>query len=163
MLLDAPPSSDVPSERAVLSEAQWRTLAVVQDYLLPSQPESPGAREVRAIHYLDRTLSVPEFDKDIRALILSGVGWLDDLAREHHAAAFHALERGPREDLVHRIAETGSGERWLSTLIGYTLEALLADPLRGGNPDWIGWTWLGHAPGQPRPTPENLYGRLGRR
>ena len=52
--------------------------------------------------------------------------------------------------------------RWLSTLITYTLEALLSDPLYGGNTNGIGWKWLGHDPGNPRPSADKIYGRLGR-
>jgi gluconate 2-dehydrogenase gamma chain len=153
---------DVPSQRAILSAAQWRTLAAVQDHLLPSEPEAPGAREVHATYYLDRALAVPGFDADIRRRILDGIGWLDELAQQRHRTAFPRLEPGPREDLLRQVARTGAGERWLSTLITYTVEALLADPLYGGNPDGIGWAWLGHDPGLPRPTPDNIHGRLGR-
>jgi gluconate 2-dehydrogenase gamma chain len=155
----------VPAERATFSAGQWLILAAVQDHLLPTEPanpKAPGAREVNATAYLDRALAVQGFDADSRALILQGIGWLDDLAREEHQAAFHELGPGVREDLLHRIADTSAGERWLSSLIGYTLEGLLADPLYGGNPGGIGWAWLDHDPGRPRPTPANIFGALGR-
>lgn len=155
----------VPAERATFSVEQWLTLAAVQDHLLPTEPanpKAPGAREVRATAYLDRALAAPGFDADSRAFILKGTGWLDDLARERHRAVFHELEPGPREDLLREIAGRPAGERWLSSLIGYTLEALLADPLYGGNPGGIGWVWLDHDPGRPRPTPDNIFGTLGR-
>ena len=164
-LLGAATGDDpVPAERATFSTGQWLTLAAVQDHLLPaepSNPKAPGAREVHATAYLDRALAVPGFDADSRSLILQGIGWLDDLARERHRAAFYDLGPGLREDLLHRIAGTPAGERWLSSLIGYTLEALLADPLYGGNPGGIGWVWLDHDPGQPRPTAANIFGTLG--
>ena len=155
----------VPEERSTFSAEQWRIIAAVQDHLLPSEPHNltaPGAREVRATAYLDRTLAVPGFDPATRAFILQGVGWLDDLARERHKTAFPELDPGTREDLLRQTADSEPGERWLSNLITYTLEALLADPLYGGNPGGIGWTWLGHDPGLPRPTPANIHGRLGR-
>lgn len=157
--------ASVPAQRATLSPDQWLTLAAVQGHLLPSEPDNPnapGAMEVHATAYLDRTLAVPGFDVDVRALILNGVGWLNDLATEHHQVPFTELSPETREDLLHQIAATRAGERWLSNLISYTLEALLADPLYGGNPDGIGWAWLGHDPGLPRPTPANMYGKLGR-
>ncbi len=155
----------VPTERATLTAEQWLTLAAVQDHLLPSEPtnpQAPGAREVRATAYLDRALAVPGFDADSRAFVLSGIGWLDELARQRHQVSFHELGPGIREDLLREIAGRPAGERWLSSLIGYTLEALLADPLYGGNPGGIGWAWLEHDPGRPRPTSANIFGRLGR-
>jgi gluconate 2-dehydrogenase gamma chain len=37
-------------------------------------------------------------------------------------------------------------------LLDYIMEALLTDPVYGGNPNSIGWQWLKHQPGFPRPT-----------
>ena len=42
------------------------------------------------------------------------------------------------------------------------MEALLTDPAYGGNPDGIGWRWLGHTPGYPRPSAATIYPRLPR-
>ena len=39
----------------------------------------------------------------------------------------------------------------------YIFEALLSDPVYGGNPEGIGWRWLGHRPGFPRPNQRNRY------
>jgi gluconate 2-dehydrogenase gamma chain len=148
-----------------LDPDQWRILAKVQDHLLPAEPDNPsapGARDVNATAYLDRAMAVDGFDPEIRDLITNGIGWLEDLADRRHGAGFVDLDPATREDLLRGVAETDAGERWLATLISYTLEALLADPIYGGNPDGIGWHWLGHVPGVPRPTAENIYGRLGR-
>lgn len=157
--------SSAPTERATLSAEQWLSLEVIQDHLLPSEPDNPGApgaREVNATAYLDRAMAVPGFDAQQRALILDGVGWLDELSRVRVGMPFRSAAPASREDLLHEVAATPAGERWLSSLIGFTLEALLADPLYGGNPRGIGWNWLDHDPGQPRPTPDNLFGKLGR-
>jgi len=148
-----------------LDRDQWATLAAVQDHLLPAEPDNPsapGAREVSATAYLDRAMAVEGFDPEIRALIIDGLGWLDDLAGRRHGEVFVRLDPGTREGLLQAVAATETGERWLATLIAYTLEALLGDPLYGGNPEGIGWRWLGHEPGLPRPTPLTIYGRLGR-
>lgn len=143
-------------------QGQWAVIETVQDHLLPSEPEAPGAREVNAAAYLDRAMADPKFDPEVKEFVLNGIGWLNEIAREHQGRPFHHVEPSPREDLLRQIAASGAGERWVSTLISYTLEALLADPLYGGNPDGIGWTWLEHDPGKPRPTPDKIYGRLGR-
>ena len=44
--------------------------------------------------------------------------------------------------------ETRWGRAWLSLLLYYIFEALLSDPVYGGNPDGIGWQWLEHQPGK---------------
>jgi gluconate 2-dehydrogenase gamma chain len=145
-----------------LSRAQWTTIQAVQDHLLPSEPDAPGSREVNATAYLDRTLADPKFDPDVKGFVLKGIGWLEEISQEQEGSPFHRVEPAKREDLLRRIAATRVGERWLSTLITYCLEAMLADPLYGGNPGGVGWKWLEHDPGQPRPTADKIYGRLGK-
>ena len=155
------PESQAPS-RKVLDAHQWRTLVAVQDHLLPSEPGAPGSSDIRATAYLDGVLADPDLDPETRSFVLRGVGWLDELAQEGDGRPFAALAPGVREDLLVRIGQSRSGDHWLSTLIGYTLEALLGDPLYGGNPGGIGWAWLDHNPGLPRPTAQTIYGRLGK-
>jgi len=149
-------------QRQTLTEAQWDTIAAVQEHLLPSEPDAPGAREVHATAYLDRTLADPKFDPDIKGFILEGIGWLQEIAKAQDGMLFHRIRPARREELLRQIAATPAGERWLSNLVTYCLEALLADPLYGGNPGGIGWQWLGHDPGRPRPTADKIYGRLGK-
>jgi gluconate 2-dehydrogenase gamma chain len=48
----------------------------------------------------------------------------------------------------------------LSLLLYYIFEALLSDPVYGGNPGGIGWQWLEHQPGFPRPPADKIYGNL---
>jgi gluconate 2-dehydrogenase gamma chain len=145
----------------VLDQGQRSCLEAVQDHLLPSEPGAPGSREIAATAYLDRALADPGFDPDVKGFVLKGIGWLEEIAEQEEGRAFHLVAPARREELLRQIARSDAGERWLSTLISYTLEALLADPLYGGNPDGIGWRWLGHDPGRPRPTPDKIYGRLG--
>jgi len=151
-----------PRKARTFSPDQWSVIETVQDHLLPSEPGSPGARDAHAAAYLDLTLSDPKFDPDVKGFILKGIGWLEEISGEREGRSFPLIEPGRREELLRQIAATPAGERWLSTLVSYTLEALLADPLYGGNPDGIGWKWLEHDPGKPRPTPDKIYGRLGR-
>jgi gluconate 2-dehydrogenase gamma chain len=154
-------ADDEPRGR-VLDVHQWHTLAVVQDHLLPSETGAPGSSDIHATAYLDGVLGDPDLDPDTKTFVLQGIGWLDDLAQEAAGRLFAELDPGPREDLLRGIAQRPAGDRWLSTLVGYTIEALLGDPLYGGNPGGIGWLWLGHDPGRPRPTRATMYGRLGK-
>lgn len=153
---------DVAWSADTFDRDQWSTIAAVQDHLLPTEPSAPGARDGNATAYLDRTLADPRFDPEVKGFLLQGIGWLNDIAAGRERRPFHLVEPARREELLQEIARSEAGERWLSSLIGYTLEALLADPLYGGNPGGIGWKWLDHDPGHPRPTPDKIYGRLGR-
>lgn len=136
----------------------WPLFAAVQDILFPSEPHAPGAREINALGYLRGVLAEPRRDRDENRLILKGADWLDDLSRQRHHAGFLELADDKREQLLHEISTSEQGELWLSTLLFYICEALLTDPVYGGNPNGIGWTWLGHTPGFPRPPVDKRYG-----
>lgn len=138
----------------------WKTLDPVQQHLFPSEPDAPGAREIHALEYLRFVVSDPKVDAGEREFILEGTGWLEGIALEMHQAPFAELGFEQREAVLLRIAASSAGENWLSTLLYYLMEALLTDPAYGGNPGGIGWQWLRHIPGFPRPTPDKIYPRL---
>ncbi|MDP2833594.1 MAG: gluconate 2-dehydrogenase subunit 3 family protein [Pseudomonadota bacterium] len=138
----------------------WPVLAAAQDHLFPSEPGAPGAREIRALAYLQGVLADPRGDREEQRFILKGVDWLEDLSRQRHKVSFVDLDPVRREQVLREVAGSGKGENWISTLLLYLCEALLTDPVYGGNPDGIGWAWLEHQPGFPRPTPEKRYGVL---
>jgi len=62
--------------------------------------------------------------------------------------------------MLHQITKSKAGRRWVSKLLSYICEALLGDPVYGGNPDGIGWKWLNHHPGFPRPPKHKRYREL---
>lgn len=152
----APPG--VTSDEAL--QDPWPTLDAVLQHLLPSEVDSPGAKEIRALDYLRFVVSDEKVERDERAFILQGAGWLDALARKQTQQAFISVDVAQKEALLQHTAATPVGENWLSTLISYLLEALLTAPAYGGNPDGIGWRWLEYVPGFPLPGPRTRYPNL---
>lgn len=143
--------ADDPAKVLSLSARGRRTLAAVQERLLPSGPGSPGAREVNATDYLLRVAAEPSTSPRERRDLRRGLRRVDALARETEGQPFAELP-DERKDLVLRALQGGAeGEPFLELLLVYTLEALLGDPVYGGNPGEVGWGWLQHAPGSPRP------------
>ncbi len=138
----------------------WRTLAEVQEHLLPPAQDAPGASDIHAVVYLHNTLENPDADGDDREFIVNGVGWLNDLAQKRHRQPFIKLDTAQREALLRQIEQSRAGNNWLSLLLSYLLEALLADPVYGGNPNGIGWKWLAHQPGFPTPPADKTWYRL---
>jgi len=147
-------------KQAVASDHTWQVLDAVQRHLLPSEPDAPGAAEINALAYLRFVVNDPKVDAEERRFILKGSEWLEGMARELADGSFTELTEDDRERVLNRIAASAAGENWLSTLIYYLMEALLADPVYGGNPDGIGWRWLEHTPGYPRPPKDKTYPRL---
>jgi gluconate 2-dehydrogenase gamma chain len=138
----------------------WATLDAVLQHLLPSEPDSPGAAEIRALDYLRFVVEDPKVDAQERTFILEGSRWLDELAQQGHDLPFAALGIEQKEALLRQTARTTAGENWLATLLTYLFEALLTAPAYGGNPDGIGWRWLEYVPGFPLPGPGTRYTEL---
>jgi gluconate 2-dehydrogenase gamma chain len=141
----------LPDDRGRLDAAQWRAIEAAQDRLLPSAPGAPGARDVRATAYLDAALAERDTRAAVRDRIRGGAARLDALARARGAADFAALPPAARDAVLADWFDTPEGDRWFDAVMPFTLEALLGDPVHGGNPEGIAWDWLGHRPGWPRP------------
>jgi len=138
----------------------WKTFSVVQEHLFPNDQNGPGAGDVNATSYLKFVLDAPDTDEEERKFILEGVTWLDGIAEEQKGKAFLRLSFDDQEPVLKKIADSRAGGSWLSYLLLYILEALLSDPVYGGNPDGIGWKWLQHQPGFPRPPDNKRYTEL---
>ena len=143
-----------------LNAEPWKTLAEVQEHLFPAAADTPGASDIQAIVYLHNTIENPAADGEDKAFLFNGVGWLNDLCREKTGLAFVDLNEQKKESLLRQIEQSRAGRNWLSLLLTYVLEALLADPVYGGNPDGIGWQWLEHQPGYPRPPADKSWYKL---
>jgi len=131
--------------------SQAVTLRAVMETLLPDAPGIPGARQVNAVGYLDGILAAPRAPPDDLAAIAAGLEPLQRQAHAQHGGAFESLDASAREDVLRVLETDEDGRAWMATLLVYALEALLTDPVYGGNPRGVGWAWLGHQPGLPRP------------
>lgn len=138
-----------------------KTISSVQNHLFPVGDDSPGADDIRALHYLQKNvLNHSAIDDEEKQFILNGAGWLDDLSMSTRKKLFLELNETQRESLLREIEKSPAGENWISTLLLYIFEALLCDPAYGGNPEGIGWKWLQHQPGFPGPPADKTYGNL---
>ena len=145
-----------PGDNLGMSKQQWTVLESVQAHLLPTEPDAPGAVEVNALEYLRLMLGEPGRDLADRIFIKDGVKKLEKLTKEKFGDTFNKLSFQQRETAL-RSFETEQGGGWISSMLDYVLEALLTDPVYGGNPDGIGWRWLDHTPGFPRPPANKRY------
>lgn len=140
----------------------WRTISMVQNHLFPSDADAPGAVEINALDYLHRYLSNPATDKAEIQFLLSGAHSLQHhihqaLPASSKGKLFSDLSIEQREALLREFEQQADGRRWLTNILNYLLEALLTDPVYGGNPDGIGWKWLQHRAGEPRPPYNKRY------
>ena len=143
----------------------WLTLASVQEHLFPAGDDadqaSPGAKDIAALRFLRNMLDAPDTGSEEKEFILNGVNWLNDLSLKNHKTKFILLNTENKETILRQIETSNAGSRWLSLMMNYLIEALLSDPVYGGNKDQQGWKWLEHIPGFPAPTVDKVYFKLG--
>lgn len=139
----------------------WLTIAAVQQHLFPADDTSPGASDINALHYLQTMIMAPDIEQTERDFIINGEKWLNGIAHKTQGKKFIELDEAQKEAVLRQIENSRAGENWLATQLGYVIEALLSDPVYGGNPNGMGWNWLKHQPGYPTPGIEKMYYKLG--
>lgn len=139
----------------------WKTIAAVQEHLFPADEHSPGAQDIQALNFLQSMITAPDVEDSERKHITNGAGWLNDLSIQVYKHKFIELDENNREKILRKIEQSRAGSRWLSLLMSYLIEALLSDPIYGGNKNSAGWKWLEHQPGFPTPTSDKKYFKLG--
>ncbi len=148
------------NDNPILTSDQLSIIRSVQAALFPKDEFGPGATDINAATYLLWVLADPQKDPDEVEYIINGIGWVDETAFEEYETAFIDLSPDDREQLIALISRTNWGESWLSVILTFIFEALLSDPQYGSNPNSIGWKWLDHNTGQPRPSKELLYPKI---
>ncbi len=133
-------------------------LKAVQLQLFPADGDGPSAADINAYRYLDWALEDPKNKEDgDRVFIRQGINELEVLTRKAGCQRFDKLDSMQQHRLLQQFADTELGDHWMSLLIYYLMEALLLDPVYGGNTNEAGWKWLEHQPGFPRPTAQRNF------
>jgi len=146
------------TDRFSFDSHQQASIKAVQIQLFPEDGDGPSANDINGLDYLEWALTDLDNQEDGDGdFIQKGVGWLDSLSEQTKGSQFIKLSLEQQNEVLQKISQSSAGENWLSLLIYYLLEALLLDPIYGGNPDQIGWQWLQHQPGFPRPNDQTNY------
>ena len=143
-----------------LNEFQKNILKEVQIILFPDDGNGPSAVDINALNYLQWVITDTEMDPIDVEYIIDGISWVEETAQEKYAISFLKLSSNKRNSLITRISMENWGENWLSVILTFIFEALISDPQYGGNPNSIGWKWLQHNPGYPRPSTDLLYKQI---
>jgi len=125
----------------------FKVIEAVQETLFPKGLKAPSASEFGATNYLLKVSSHSSFLQSDLKFLFYGT---DLLMESHHD--FLRMSPKQRESALRDFVKSSErAENWTALLLFYTLEALLSDPIYGGNKSELGWRWLGHKSGQPRP------------
>ena len=107
--------------------------------------------KLNVIGYFKGVLSDKRIAIDDREYLINGARWLNETANEDFDKDFVKLNHDQKETLLKNISMLRWGDNWLYKMMSYYFEAAFSDPIYGGNVDAVGWKWLEHQPGFPRP------------
>lgn len=137
---------------------QNKTMLAVQQILFPDDGDGPSAMDLNALTYLHWALKDPDNIADgDPAYLIKGLVSVDVFTEDLLGKKFIDLTNDQQNEMLIKIEHSSFGENWLSLILYYLIEALLLDPAYGGNPNGIGWKWLEHQPGFPRPNTKQTY------
>ena len=97
-----PPSS--APKRAFFTAAEWRTVSVLADDIIPRDARSGSATDAGVPAYIDYHLSVPETDENTRVAIRGGLAWLNTEARTRFRRNYASLSPAQRNQILDDIA-----------------------------------------------------------
>ena len=156
-LLDNRPEVTAKRDPNILSELEWNTLIAVQEVLFPHEENAPGAVDINAAGYFQWVLADPEMDPSEIKFKKKGLSRLNEACKELFENEFYTLNEEEKEDILNHVTKESWGRSWISTMLLHIFEALLSDPIYGGNINEIGWKWLNYNPGIPRPEKGKTY------
>jgi len=108
--------------------------------LIPSDEIGPGAREARAVHYIDRSLAgaLGASREPYRA----GLSALDARARQTKGQPFARLAEADQDAVLIALQSADPG--FFSLVREHTLQGTFGDPYYGGNAGFVGWDMIGY-------------------
>lgn len=129
-----------------------KIVRLVQQDLYPPTPGVPTLEQMNAAAYLETVLHHSKISESRKRFIKNGAQRLNEEALLSYQKPYVHLLAEQRQAVLRDVAKTRWGENWIHAILTYMFEAMLGDPVYGGNVGETGWKWLEHTPGLPRPT-----------
>ena len=124
----------------------WDIIESTLNHLFPKTSHNNGASNLKLITFFKLITKDKYFDKGDLKLLIKGARRLHRVDKN-----FINLSISKKEIVLRRFERTTLGQNWLSTLMYYGFEAMLCDPIYGGNKNKYGWQDIGHNTGLPQP------------
>ena len=144
-----------------LTAEEINILNGVLDVLFPDDGFGPSHKDFNATQYILNVLNDPFYDGETKIFIIDGIQDINSIAKSLFSKDLSSLSYKHKQKVIeHAIEKEGKFERWISLIITLIIEALLSDPIYGGNTNEVGWKWLNHYIGIPRPDKDTSYKQL---
>lgn len=140
------------SSHRIFTDAEFATLTACVDRILPKD-EDPGAVDAGVPEYIDRAFTNPDLHR-MRDDFLAGLAALDRASQRESHVGFAQASAAQQDALLRKFATmppTSGEAHFYETLVTFTLEGFLGDPVYGGNKDRMGWALVGFDPGTNMP------------
>ncbi len=130
----------------VLTAEEAATLEAICDCLIPSDEHGPGAKEARAVHYIDHSLA--SHNNGSRQDYLIGLSALNDYSRRTRGKAFYDLILDVQNSILLALQQnklegfSPSSAGFFNLLRGHVIDGTFCDPYYGGNQHFVGWDML---------------------
>ncbi|MBN2825676.1 MAG: gluconate 2-dehydrogenase subunit 3 family protein [Campylobacterales bacterium] len=121
-------------------------------HLFPTTPKYSGAKAFGIVEYLRFITRHPSFSAEDLRFLFDGAAKL-----QQSYPPFLLYPSQQKENALRAFEKTPLGNAWLTKLLYYGLEAMLGDPIYGGNKDRQGWKNFNLTP--PQPTAKTPFGK----
>jgi gluconate 2-dehydrogenase gamma chain len=159
------------------STAQADTIAALAERIFPADASGPGAIDARVVDYIDSQLSGGfgvgdglflggpflkpgdsvhgyQFPLTPRDMYKRGLDALTDYLNKNYGGQSFSSLSAATQDKILTLMSTGgipmepASENFFAMFQENVLEGLFADPVYGGNKNFVGWKWV-RFPGDP--------------
>jgi gluconate 2-dehydrogenase gamma chain len=148
-----------------LNALQAEIIQKVQAILFPNDGNGPSVDDINAYHHFIWVISDKRKRQAEIDYLINGIGWTEETSVEQFNKSFNQLNDSEVEKLVDFIANESWGKDWLSVVLTLIFEALALDSIYNINTNQVGWKWLQHQNGTPRPnidiTYDNIFKTIG--
>jgi gluconate 2-dehydrogenase gamma chain len=163
--------SPIPPALVFFNEREARFIDALSARIIPGNEHDPGAREARAVVFIDGTLAGA--NADLQPLYRSALRELDELCEERHGRPFIELSDDEQDSLLTEISDTiqmlaadhaaaarsaGGSETvrdappttrderlafFFTVVREHVVQGTFCDPVYGGNHNGVGWKLVG--------------------
>lgn len=131
---------------SVLTADQFKLLDAVADRLIPRDENGPGASDMGAANYIDRSLA--DVIAGEKASITAGLAGTDAFAVKSKGKSFVELSADDKDAVLTAVQTgqagfDGSGA-FFARIRRLVLEGCFSDPYYGGNKGYAGWDLIGY-------------------
>lgn len=130
------------------SRAEWQTVRVLVDYIIPRDAKSGSATDARVPEFMDWLLADKEASLITQTAIRGGLGWLDRESTDRFGRRFVAASDAQRRQILDDIAwpakarpEMSQGVAFFNRMRDFTASGFFSSAMGWKDLDYIGNTF----------------------